>query len=401
MKPENPDNSQIISLKIGGPAGTGVKSIGLLFAKLAARSGYQIYNHIEFPSLVRGGHNVMQVNFSTREVAAPRKTSDLLIALDQNTINLHFSELLSGGGVIFDSDDNLDTSKLDKNIALYGIPLTKIAEETGGKELFINTVSLGTVVGLFGGNLETLKKLIEEEFKDKDEETIKCNKHAAEEGYNYVLKNFAANIKDYLKPIDTFNSPVSYMVLNGSEAAALGAISAGMQFAAIYPMSPISNILHVLAANQEKYGYIYKQPEDEISAINMAIGASFAGARALTATSGGGFCLMTEGYGLAGMTETPVVIIEGMRGGPATGLPTWSEQGDLQFVLHAHQGEFPRIVLAAGDIKETFDLTMQAFNLAEKYQTPVVILVDKNICENDQSYLFFDTSGYKLDRGKF
>ena len=401
MKTENPKNSQIISVKIGGPAGTGIKSIGLLFAKLAARSGYQIYNHIEFPSLVRGGHNVMQVNFSTQEVTAPRKTSDLLIALDQNTLTLHFSELLAGAGVIFDSDDNLDTSKLDKKVNLYGIPLTKIAEETGGKELFINTVALGTVVGLLGGNLETLKKLIEEEFKDKDEETIKCNEHAAQEGYNYVLKNYAANIKDYLKPIDTSSSPVSYMVLNGSEAAALGAISAGMQFAAIYPMSPISNILHVLAANQEKYGYIYKQPEDELSAINMAIGASFAGARSLTATSGGGFCLMTEGYGLAGMTEAPVVIIEGMRGGPATGLPTWSEQGDLQFVLHAHQGDFPRIVLAAGDIKEAFELTMQAFNLADKYQTPVVVLVDKNICENDQSYLFFDTSGYKIDRGKF
>jgi 2-oxoglutarate ferredoxin oxidoreductase subunit alpha len=165
-------------------------------------------------------------------------------------------------------------------------------------------------------------------------------------------------------------------------------------------MSPISNILHVLAANQENYGFIYKQPEDEISALNMTIGASFAGARSLTATSGGGFCLMTEAYGLAGMTETPVVIINGMRGAPATGLPTWSEQGDLQFVLHAHQGEFPRLVLAAGDAKEAFDLTMKAFNLADKYQTPVVILLDKNICENDQSYELFDTSGYKLDRGK-
>lgn len=166
-------------------------------------------------------------------------------------------------------------------------------------------------------------------------------------------------------------------------------------------MSPTSNILHVLAANQEKYGFVYKQPEDEISAINMAIGASFAGARALTVTSGGGFCLMVEGYGLAGMTETPLVIIEGMRPGPATGLPTWSGQGDLQFILHAHQDEFPRLVLAAGDVKESFDLTMQAFNLADKYQTPVVVLIDKNICENDQSCLFPDISKYKIDRGKF
>jgi 2-oxoglutarate ferredoxin oxidoreductase subunit alpha len=166
-------------------------------------------------------------------------------------------------------------------------------------------------------------------------------------------------------------------------------------------MSPISNILTVLAANQEKYGYIYKQPEDEISAINMSIGASFAGARSMTATSGGGFSLMTEGYGLAGMTETPLVIIEGMRPGPATGLPTWSGQGDLRFVLHASQGDFPRIVLAAGDAEEAFYLTMQAFNLADKYQTPVVLLIDKNICEDDQSMPVLDISDYVLDRGKF
>jgi 2-oxoglutarate/2-oxoacid ferredoxin oxidoreductase subunit alpha len=165
-------------------------------------------------------------------------------------------------------------------------------------------------------------------------------------------------------------------------------------------MSPTSNILHTLATNADKFGYVVKQVEDEISAINMAIGAGFAGARTLTTTSGGGFCLMTEGYGLAGMTETPVVIVEGMRTGPATGLPTWSEQGDLQFILHAHQSEFPRIVLAAGDAKEAFDLTMQAFNLADKYQTPVVVLADKNILENDQSYPLFDVSAYKIDRGK-
>ena len=156
-----------------------------------------------------------------------------------------------------------------------------------------------------------------------------------------------------------------------------------------------------MAANQEQFGYIYKQPEDEIAAINMAIGASVAGARAMTATSGGGFSLMVEGYGLAAMIETPLVIIDGMRPGPATGLPTWSAQGDLRFVLHAHQGDFPKIVLAAGDAEEAFYLTMQAFNLADKYQTPVVLLIDKNICEHDQSMPIFDYANYNIDRGKF
>ena len=166
-------------------------------------------------------------------------------------------------------------------------------------------------------------------------------------------------------------------------------------------MSPINNILHVLAANQGKFGYILKQPEDEISAINMAIGASYAGVRSMTATSGGGFSLMTEAYGLAGITETPIVIFDGMRGGPATGLPTWSGQGDLQMVLHSHQDEFPRIVLAPGDVAETYELTIKAFNLADKYQTPVVVLLDKNICENDKTLLFPDITKVKIDRGKF
>lgn len=190
------------------------------------------------------------------------------------------------------------------------------------------------------------------------------------------------------------------MIVSGNEATAFGALASGMQFAAIYPMTPTSNILHVLAPLQEEYDFIYKQPEDEISAINMAIGASFAGARSMVATSGGGFCLMTEGFGLAGMTETSLVVVEGMRGAPATGLPTWTEQGDLRFVLHAHQGEFPRIVLTPGDAEEAFHLTMKAFNLADKYQTPVVILIDKMICENIESFAPFKYDKFEINQGK-
>ncbi|MDO8638644.1 MAG: 2-oxoacid:acceptor oxidoreductase subunit alpha, partial [Candidatus Daviesbacteria bacterium] len=186
---------------------------------------------------------------------------------------------------------------------------------------------------------------------------------------------------------------------NGNDGITLGAISGGLQFASIYPMTPITNLLHNLALYQEKYGFIYKQPEDEISAINMAIGASIAGARSLTATSGGGFCLMTEGMGLAGITETPLVIILGMRAGPSTGLPTWSEAGDLKLALSAGHGEFPKIVLSAGDSREAFDLTKEAFNLADIYQTPVILLMDKNICENDQSFLVLENSS-KIERGK-
>lgn len=388
---------QFTSLKIGGMAGQGIKSAGLMFAKLATRSGYNIYDYTEYPSLIRGGHNVMQICISEEEVTSPSLRTDLLIALNQETITKHKHEIPAGGGIIFDADKKFDFSVIDKNINLFLIPMSKIVKEAGGPELLVNTVALGSACALLGGDIKMLEVLIDEEFSDKKAEVIQMNHKAIEAGYNYVLSNFKDKIQN---KITLRNASGIKMILNGNEAAALGAISSGLQFASIYPMTPTTGILHVFAAYQEKYGFIYKQPEDEISAINMAIGASYAGARSMTATSGGGFCLMTEGYGLAGMTETPIVIIMGMRGAPATGLPTWSEQGDLRFVLHAHQGDFPRIVLAAGDGKEIFDMTMQAFNLAEKYQTPVVLLVDKNLCEDDQSFPFFDISTYKINRGK-
>lgn len=396
---------EFISLKIGGYAGQGIKSAGLMFAKLATRSGYHIYTYTEYPSLIRGGHNAMQICISEEEVTAPSIRTDLLIALNQETIVKHLIELMPESAIIFDADKKFDYTKVDKNINIFLVPLSKLAKDAGGDELLINTVALGTAVALLGGDLEILKDLISEEFSDKKPEVSEMNHKAVESGYNFALENFKSDLigfKDKLqKKLPSLPNKQPKMILNGAEAAALGAIAAGLQFAAIYPMTPITGILHLLAAYQKKYSFIYKQPEDEISAINMAIGAAFAGARAMTATSGGGFCLMTEGYGLAGQTETPIVIIMGMRPGPATGFPTWSEQGDLRFVLHAHQGDFPRIVLTPGDGKEVFDMTMQAFNLAEKYQTPVVVLIDKNICEDDQSFPYFDISDYKIERGKF
>ncbi len=393
----NPENShKILSVKIGAEAGQGVKSAGLMLAKLAVRSGYHVYNHVEFPSLIRGGHNVIQVNISKDEVTSPRKVNDLLIALNQDTVDKHCLELGEGSGVIFDSGKKIDTSKVPSGTILFEIPFSQLAGN-----LFTNTVTLGAAVSILGGSLSILKNLISEEFADKGEEVVKANIAAVESGFNYILEHYKKHLRQDLKPLEMLSSFIPYMVVDGNEAVALGAISAGLQYAAIYPMSPVSNILHILAENQEKFGFIYKQPEDEISAVNMAIGASYAGARSMTATSGGGFCLMTEGYGLAGMTETPLVIIEGMRPGPATAMPTWSEQGDLQMILNAAQGDFPRIVLAAGDAKEAFDLTMQAFNLADKYQTPIVLIIDKNICENGQSFPFFDFPDYEIDRGKF
>lgn len=386
----------VFSIKIGGEAGQGVKSAGLMLAKAAARQGLYAYNYVEYPSLIRGGHNLMQVNISREPVSSTYSKCDFLIALNQDTINKHGKELGKDGEILLDADKKYDLSILNPKVNIFAVPLSKIAKEAQGVELLSNTVAVGATLGLLGGDFQVLLDLVNEEFKNKGA-ALQMNLAAAQTGYDFAVSTFSAKQKDVFRKSGL---PGKMQMINGNEACAYGAIDAKMNFAAIYPMSPISPILAVLAQNQEKYGYIYRQPEDEISAIHMSIGASFGGARALTATSGGGFCLMTEGYGLAGMSETPLVIIEGMRGGPATGLPTWSGQGDLRMVMHAHQGEFFRIVLAAGDAREAYELTMEAFNLAEIYQTPVVVLIDKNICDNDQTFPAFNSSSYKIDHGK-
>ncbi len=331
--------NKTFSIKTAGAAGQGIKSTGARLAMFLATHGFNVYNYHEYPSLIRGGHTTVQTIFSLDPVNAPILKLDVLIAFNIGSVDLHLSELNPGGILIY--DDKMEAPKVEGGIKVVPAPLS---------------------------------------------DQVKC--------FDSII-----NILGDSEMAATFRLPSNSnkMVITGSVAISSAAIAAGLQFSAIYPMSPISGILDHLAKHQEKYGYVYKQPEDEIAAINMTIGASFAGARVMTATSGGGFCLMTEGYGLAGMTETPVVIILGMRPGPATGLPTWNEQGDLQFVLNAHQGDFPRIVLAAGDNEEAFNMTLKAFNLAERYTCPVVVLVDKNICEQEQSFPPFDYTGYQVE----
>lgn len=390
--PERP-----FTFMIGGEAGFGITSAGLTFSKIVARSGYYSFDYMEYPSIVRGGHNVVKIMISPEPVRSQYQPTDFLVALNQDTITFHRESLTPASAILYDSDAKLSFAGVPKGVQLFGVPLFRLARDIGGIILTRQTVALAAALALLGGKLRFLSDLIDEEFAGKSEKIIENNQAVARAAFDYARKYFPKGYRSILSP----RRASRQLVVNGNEAVALGAIAAGMQFAAIYPMTPISNILHILAPLQKEYGFIYKQPEDEISAINMAIGAAFAGARSMVATAGGGFCLMTEAYGLAGMTETPVVIIEGMRGGPSTGLPTWTEQGDARFVLHAHQGDFPRIVLAAGDPEEAFHLTMQAFNLAERYQTPVVVIVDKQLCESHQSIKPFNYGKYKVERGKF
>lgn len=374
----------------------GIKSTSQSLLNYLNSVGYYVYNYLEYPSLIRGGHNVSQILFHNEPVRSPRKDNHFLIALDQLSLDQHTEELSQDGIVICDSESEYKTESV--KCSLVQIPIKRLGRESGVGELGQNTVALGALVYFLGGKLDFFEKQIAFQFAKKPQ-FIETNKKALEMGYQFALQNFSnltKNVFDSLKPS---TSVIPLKVLDGNETVGYGAISAGLDFAAIYPMSPISNLLHFLAKNKEKYGYIYKQVEDEISAINMSLGASYAGARALTATSGGGFALMSEGLGLAGITETPIVIIEGMRGSPATGLPTWSEQGDLRFVLHAHQGEFPRIVLLPGDNEDAFYFTHHALNLAAKYQCPVIVLTDKNICDHSQS-VFLDNSKLTIDYGQ-
>jgi len=386
----------IFTFKLGGEAGNGIMAAGLTFSKLATRSGYYIFNYTEYPSLIRGGHNVMQTSISTSPVFSQYSSTDFLIALNQETLELHKSELSPSSRVLYDSSINIHPDSLP--CKSYAIPLTEIVKKANGSMIMRNAAALSAAITLLGGSLEIFSELLDEELGGKKELVRDMNHRIIDIAKTYIQENYLDDIADTLKVLLDIKPQI---VTTGNDAAALGALQGGMSFFSVYPMTPTSNIMHYLAPLQKDYNFIYKQPEDEISAINMAIGASFAGARSMVATSGGGFCLMSEGYGLAGITETPIVIIEGMRGSPATGLPTWTEQGDLRFVLHAHQGDFPRIVLAPGDTTEVFKCVADAFNLADIYQCPVVVLLDKYLCESHLSTPPFTYPEYAINRGKF
>ena len=388
-----------LSWKIGGEAGYGIMTTGFIFAKVCSRAGLHVFDHIEYPSLIRGGHNTYQVRAEVEEVFSHVKHVDLLVALNEETIDKHKEELASGGGIIYDGDA-IPLSKEDlrrEDVKLYHIPLLRLAEESGGRRIMINSVALGASFALIGFDFEMISDVIGDVYRGKAKETIEFNIKAAKLGYDYVKSKEIE--KDFRRKLPKVAGK-RRMLLTGNEAVGLGAIKAGCKFYAAYPMTPSSSILHFMASQERNFSLVVKHTEDEIAAINMAIGAGFAGARAMTATSGGGFSLMSEALGLAAMTETPIVVVVSQRPGPSTGLPTRTEQGDLKFVLHASQGDFPRFVIAPGDIEECFYKTIEAFNLGEKYQCPVILILDKYLSESHKTAEEFDVSGIKIERGR-
>lgn len=382
---------------VGGEAGFGIKVTGQMFSRMCVRGGLQVFDYTEYPSLIRGGHNSFHVVVRDRSVRAPVALIDLLVALNQETIELHADRLRPGGGLLYDPEQ-ADLSVDDLRPAgakLFPVPLEKLARRAGGGVLMRNTVALGATVGIVNYDFALLDGVIHTAFDRKGKEAVEANLRAARAGYEFSERMFSRDFPFVLQRRDSARR----MLLTGNTALSLGAIQAGCKFFAAYPMTPTSSILSYLAKHAEEVGMVVRHAEDEIAVINSAIGAAYAGVRSMVATAGGGFSLMVEGMGLAAMNEVPLVIIEGQRPGPATGMPTWTGQADFQFVLHAAQDEFPRILLAPGDVTECFYTAFNAFNLAEKYQTPVCILTDKFLGESTMSVAPFSTKHLHIDRG--
>lgn len=383
---------------IGGRSGEGLKVTGLTLSKLFQRLGLNVFDYTDYPSLIRGGHNAYHVRAEAGPAPSHLYHTNLIIALNEETVDVHLKELTANGGIMYDPDVvKISTKDIPSHVSLFPIPWHKLLVTVNAKPIMQNSVALGAAIHQLGVDFDHLAKVLHWQFDRKGAAVVKQNTEVAQLGYDYAEQHFTDPFPYHLEPVKRSEQTI---LLTGNEAITLGAIHAGCNFYAAYPMTPSSTILDFMASLGDRFGVVVKHAEDEIGVINMALGASFAGARAMIGTSGGGFSLMTEALGLAGITETPLVIVEAQRPGPATGLPTWTEQGDLRFLLHAAQGEFPRIILAPGDVTEAFKLTAWAFNLADQYQTPVFVVSDKYLSESTMTAALFDQAKTVIDRGK-
>jgi len=383
-----------VTVLIGGEAGQGISRSGMLLGKAMMRGGFYAYGAIDYPSLIRGGHNFYTVRGSSRKVFSNSGKLDLVVALNRESVFHHMDEVNPGGGIIYDAKDAISDEELSRDdINYYPVPLGEIVNELGGPQIMRNTVALGSVASLIGLDVDILRELIAEIFEGRDK-IISMNAEAVQKGWENVIE-FSHGFQCTL---ETGERP-ERLWLTGNEAVALGAQAAGCNFLAAYPMTPSSPVLHYFSGHDEETDTVVIQTESEIAAMCMTVGASYAGVRAMTSTSGGGFCLMTEALSMAAIQENPVVIMLGQRPGPSTGLATYSAQGDLLFAVYGAHGEFQRVVLAPGDAEECFYLTAEAFNLAERFQIPVIVLTDKEIIESHETVEVFDASKVDIIRG--
>jgi len=348
------------SILIGGEAGQGSRMAGLLIAKIFNQLGYRLYIYEDYQSLIRGGHNFSQIRAAEKEFQGRKEKIDFLLALDEETLNLHKKDLNKKGLIIFNQD------KIQSKEGV-GIEIEKILKETGGKPIMANTALISAFAKIIGIEWKILEDVLKKEIKREIDLNLKIAKRAYE-----ISKNLLKIEKLSQKP-----SPL----LIGNAACALGMQKVGLKFYFAYPMTPVTSLMNFLAKREDLNVKVI-QPESEIAVINMALGSAFAGAKSSVGTSGGGFALMTEAISLAGQSETPILIVESQRGGPSTGMPTYNLQGDLLFVLSAGHGDIPRFVIAPGDAEQCLFYSALGLNLAWKYQTPVILLLDKDVSEN-------------------
>ena len=382
------------NILVGGEAGQGVQSVGTILSKTLAYGDFHVFADQDYESRIRGGHNFFRVRVKNGEVQAVSLELDMLVALNRETVDLHKNELKPGGVVVYDSEQAKIRPEGARSI---DVPLVKLAEETAKNKLMANTVAVGAILGLVSYDFDLLAFILKSEFSRHGEQVVNDNIAAARAGYDFTRERGATLRITSLQPRI---GGQHRLVLTGNEALCLGAMAGGCKFLAGYPMTPSSPILEYMADKGRQYGVVAMHVEDEISAMNMAVGAGYTGVRAMVATSGGGFALMVEALALAGMTETPVVVVLGQRPGPATGLPTRTEQAELWFAMHAGHGEFPRAVLAPATAAGAFHTAVRAFNLAEKYQTPVIILTDHHLATSYATVGTFDLSKVKIERGE-
>ena len=365
-----------ISIVLCGEAGQGVQTVEYFLTHILKLEGYNVFSSKEFMSRIRGGNNSTSIRISSERLLANIDRIDILIPLSKGAVE-HINKRISPQTLLIGEKEIFGDEYVGENS--IDVPFSKIATEVGGR-IYSNTVAVAVLLGLFGVDPEVFNKHLRQQFSSKGENIVQRNIEAAKRGYqvsNEILSS--GKIKIDIKKNQEIKDDI---LVSGIESVAMGAIAGGCNFLSFYPMSPATDISIFLAQHSKDFGIIVEQAEDEISAMNMVLGAWYAGARGLASTSGGGFALMVEGLSLAGITETPVVIHLGQRPGPATGLPTRTEQADLFLALYAGHGEFPRIILTPGNIEEAFYLTQKAFNLADKYQVPVFVLTDQYLLDS-------------------
>jgi 2-oxoglutarate ferredoxin oxidoreductase subunit alpha len=384
-----------LSWKVGGQQGEGIDSAGEILSTALNRKGYYLYGYRHFSSRIKGGHSNTKIRISISPIRSISDELDILVAFDQETIDLNAHELVPGGVILADAKFN-PTVPEGVDARLLAVPFTKIAEEVGMAQMK-NMVAVGASIALLGIPVEAFQSVIEERFARKGQKVVEKNLEAIRRGLEFVKNEIGVDIQDF-RLAESDGKQRLYMI--GNDAIALGAIAAGARLMAAYPITPSSEIMEYLIKKLPEFGGTVVQTEDEIAAITMVIGANYGGVRALTASAGPGLSLMTEAIGLAGMTETPAVIVNTQRGGPSTGLPTKQEQSDVLAMLYSTHGEIPKIVIAPSTAEECFYDMIQAFNLAEEYQCPVIVLSDLALSLGKQTVEPLDYDRIQIRRGK-